>query len=69
MKAKFRERTEQQKNGELGLIIDEFGRAMWSANREYIAAKPQCGHEDVRFTLSMELAWNRYVDFCMRNPK
>lgn len=66
MKAKFRERTEQQKNGELGLIIDEFGRAMWNADREYIATH---GYTPGKLTFNMWQAWRRYVEFCRGNPK
>ncbi len=62
-------RTKQSLNGELGLIIEEFGRAMWNANKEYIARQPACSHESgLYFTPSMWAAWNEYVDFCARNP-
>ena len=66
---KSKARTEQQKNGELGLIIDEFGRAMWNADREYIAQQPSCAHDPaMHFTASMQVAWAKYVEFCMENP-
>lgn len=56
-------------DGELGLIIDEFGRAMWSANREYVVP-PYSDHSfGTRFTPNMEAVWARYVEFCRRNPK
>lgn len=63
-------RTKQSLNGELGLIIEEFSRAMWSANREYLALPPACSHENwVKFTPRMDSAWALYIDFCQRNPR
>lgn len=53
-------------DGELGLIIEEMGRAMWNANRKYIGRSLRYG-DNIRFTPSMLGAWNRYVDFCARN--
>lgn len=70
-KLKSKERTEQSKNGELGLIIDEFGRAMWNAHRPYIAeTRTFCPHAGpAHFTLNMQAVWYKYVEFCKRNPK
>jgi hypothetical protein len=51
---------EQRREGELGLIIDEMGRAMWNANKEYIA-----GH-DVPLTASMNDALCKFQDYCIR---
>ena len=48
-------------DAELGLIIDEMGRAMWNANREYMVTHP--------LTLRMSDALAKFQDFCMRNPK
>lgn len=53
-------RTMQQQNGELGLIVDQFGRAMWSADRKYVA-------ETGRLTPNMEIAWEVFVEFCKNN--
>lgn len=59
----------QRENAELELIIEEFGRSMRNANRVYIAT-PQCGcgQHGPQFTPGMEMAWNRYVEFCMKHP-
>jgi hypothetical protein len=56
---KIRRKTakEQKRDAELGLIIDEFGRAMWNANKSYIATY---GGR----TPSMDVAWNKYIYFC-----
>ena len=63
-------KVEKKYDGELGLIIDEMGRAMWNANRQYIGKGVCCSHENwIRFTPSMERAWALYVDFCMRHPE
>jgi len=69
MTQKFNPRTKQSLNGELGLIIGEMGRAMWNADRKYIAEQPACSHESwIRFTPAMWAVWNKYVEFCWRNP-
>lgn len=67
MMRKPKNRTEQQKNGELGLIIDEFGRAMWHANRAFVARQLSPANPD--FTLNMGMAWTKYVLFCRENPE
>jgi hypothetical protein len=59
MKPKIRSLKAQQHDGELGLIIDEMGRAMWNANKEYIAS-------GVPLTLSMSGALAKFQDFCAR---
>ena len=60
---------QQRINAELGLIVDEFGRAMQSANRQWIGdAEMQTSDDVPRFTMSMKMAWYRYVYFCKRNP-
>jgi hypothetical protein len=70
MKPKLKSMKQQRLDGELGLIIDEFGRAMWNANREYVTSTPSCHHEtSIRFTPSMWGAWHKYVEFCIRNPE
>lgn len=60
---KSKGRTKESKNGELALIIEEFGRAMWNANPRYITEPHGMGP---RFTPNMQTAWNKYVDFLAR---
>lgn len=63
---KFNTLKQQREAAELELIIEEFGRAMRNAYRPYMAKRPSCQHDDgPRFTLGMEMAWNRYIAFCM----
>lgn len=64
---KQKPRTRQSLDGELGLIIDEFGRAMWSANRDYIAHTQNSCFPS--FTLNMADAWSKYIMFCRENPQ
>lgn len=64
MRAKHKTLLQQKKDGELGLIIDEFGRAMWSANKEWVATNSV---SEPRFTLSMMIAWGKYISFCERS--
>ena len=67
MKPKIR--TQESLNAELGLIIDEFGRAMRNANRDLIAREPDCSyHNGIYFTLAMETAWQKYKTFCWAHP-
>jgi len=57
-----RNSLKQQKiNAELELIIDEFARAMRSANREHIG-------KFGGFTINLAGAWWKYQEFCVRNP-
>ena len=60
---------QQRVNGELELVIDEFAQAMRNADRNYVVREGEYYHENVRFTLNMQMAWYRYVDFCQRNPE
>lgn len=69
MMPKSKTLKQQARDAELGLIIDEFGRAMWNANREYIGSTSACQHQRPVFTLSMSVAWDKYIDFCTRHPK
>lgn len=62
---KFKTLKQQKRDGELGLIIDEFGRAMWNANRHYVTGR--FGHAYPCFTPNMEAAWAKYVEFCRNN--
>jgi hypothetical protein len=63
MKPKIKSLKDQQKDGELGLIIDEMGRAMWNADKEYIA---RCiGITDM--TPNMRLAMDKFQDYCRRH--
>lgn len=60
---------QQRANAELESIIEEFGCAMRNANFLYIAKPQVCSHDSApRFTMSMDFAWSKYVDFCRRNP-
>jgi hypothetical protein len=52
-------RTQQSLDGELGLIIDEMGRAMWNANKTAIA-------NGLPLTGNMSLALAKFQDYCMR---
>lgn len=56
----------QARDAELGLIIEEFGRAMWNANKEYIAAVSDYMNGRLSFTGAMNAAWYKYVEFCFR---
>ena len=60
-------RKQQALDAELGLIIDEFGRAMWNADREYIGRGTSYGNW-IRFTSNMEHAWTKYLMFCKNHP-
>jgi len=60
MKPKFKTLKEQRLDGELGLIIDEMGRAMWSANKEAIA-------NGLQMTLNMSMALGKFHTFCARH--
>lgn len=66
---RLKSKKEQAVDAELGLIIDEMGNAMREANRTYVSQPPKCRHDNVpRFTLHMDLAWSRYVEFCQEHP-
>ena len=54
---KFKSLKQQKLDGELGLIIDEMGRAMWSANKEAIA-------NGMMFTPNMEAALAKFHWYC-----
>lgn len=55
----------QDHDGELGLIIDEMGRAMWNADKEYIAK-----HKNIISTINtvltpnMRLALDKFKFYC-----
>jgi len=56
-----RKSSRQQKlDGELGLIIDNMGQAMWNANKEYIATA------ESPLTLAMNAALCQFQDYCIR---
>jgi len=61
MKIKTSTSKEQKLAGELGLIIDEMGRAMWNADRVYIAT-----HESP-LTPNMNDAICKFRNYCIRN--
>jgi hypothetical protein len=58
---KLKSLKQQKLDGELGLIIDEMGRAMWNANKEYIA-QPRIGI--VAMTLGMRAALDKFQAYC-----
>jgi hypothetical protein len=53
-------REQQRMDAELDLIIDDMGRAMWAANKEYIATS------ESPLTLHMNEALCKFQDFCIR---
>jgi hypothetical protein len=63
MKSKSRSLKQQRLDGELGLIIDEMGRAMWNADKEYIATSIRA-HP---MTTNMMIALDKFKSFCERN--
>ncbi len=48
-----------QLDAELGLIIDEMGRAMWNSNKYFIA-------QTARFTLNIELVMDKFRAYCRK---
>ncbi len=62
-KTKFKTKKQQRLDGELSLIIDDMARAMWNANRAYIANNPQ----EYPMTPNMRTAFTKFYDFCARN--
>lgn len=61
MKLKSSTLKQQRENAELELIIEEFGRAMRNANRNYIQSRND-------FTINMTVAWYKYRRFCRSHP-
>lgn len=59
---------QQRETAELELIIEDFGRAMRDANREFVSHPPSCSHVARRFTAHMEGAWSAYILFCREHP-
>jgi hypothetical protein len=57
-------KKEQSRDAELGLIIDEMGRAMWNADKEYIGNAEQEGRAPL--TISMNAALINFQNFCRR---
>lgn len=60
MKTKTNSMKQQRLNGELGLIIQEMERAMWNADKEYIARTISA----VSLTVSMRQALDKFKAFC-----
>jgi hypothetical protein len=61
----MRKSKKQQKiDEELGAIIDEFGKAMWGADKRYIMTDRG---NVINFTPNMQCAWQKYIEFCERN--
>jgi hypothetical protein len=61
MKIKTSTLKEQRLAGELGLIIDHMGHAMWNAHKEYIAAN------ESPLTPDMNAALCEFHEYCVRN--
>jgi hypothetical protein len=53
-------KKQQALDAELGLIIDEMGRAMWSADKQHMADSKS----DRTMSLNMLLALYKFADFC-----
>lgn len=69
MKIIRRSKKDQARDAELDLIVADMVRAMWQANKAYVASQPVCSCvKEPRFTLSMKSAWAKYVDFCRKYP-
>lgn len=64
MKPRVSTLKEQRLNAELGAIVDDMGKAMWNANKEYIAI---CEISIVGLTINMRDVLYRYKEFCERN--
>jgi len=60
MKTVTKSKRQQALDAELGLIIDEMSRAMWNANKQYIAQKEGL----YAYTLNMLLALTKFKEFC-----
>jgi hypothetical protein len=57
---KLKSKKQQALDAELGLIIDEMGKAMWGANKEYIAR----GTAIINITPNMRIALDKFKAFC-----
>jgi glycine cleavage system aminomethyltransferase T len=67
-KTKVKSEKAQRLDAELGLIVDEMGRAMWNADKTYIATS--MGHISaggVCPTTNMQLALAKFKDYCERH--
>jgi hypothetical protein len=60
MRIKRKTLADQRRDAELGLIIDEMGRAMWNAEKDYIARTTG------PLTLNMNLALRKFQDYCVK---
>lgn len=63
MKMQQRSKKDQRLNAQLGEVIDEMARAMWNANKEYIANSKT----SLPLTTSMCLALYHFKDCCDKN--
>jgi hypothetical protein len=59
-KTQKRSLKQQRLNAGLGLIIEEMGRAMWSADKTYIASSIRA-HP---MTINMMVALDKFKSFC-----
>jgi hypothetical protein len=57
---RLKSKKQQALDAELGLIIDDMGRAMWAANKEFIAAS----RTEIQMTAHMRSALWAFQEFC-----
>lgn len=68
-KLKVNTLKQQREAAELESIIEEFGRAMRSANRDFISGiMPGAPIDGPIFTLNMKASWIKYEEFCLKHP-
>jgi hypothetical protein len=60
---RLKSRKEQRLDAELGLIIDDMGKAMWNANKDYIASS----RTELRLTDHMRQALWKYQEYCLEH--
>lgn len=63
MNPRLKSLKQQKLDAELGDIIEDMGRVMWQADKEYIARNIGV----LPITLSMRMVLNRFQDFCKKN--
>jgi len=57
----LKSKKQQRLDAELGVIIDEMGRAMWAANKEYLAER------HIALTPHMQETLGLFLAFCEEN--
>lgn len=61
---RLKSKEQQAVDAELGLIIDEMAKAMWAANRQYIAQS----QAPLAITLHMDEVLQQFRVFCEEHP-